>query len=87
MTGYIREELSMLNQLLLAIFLVTDFAYFLFLSNTVFPWFALAGATVGLTIIVFCWSGAKYLLFNVALLLLTLLYLLVYNWSSIFNVH
>jgi len=87
MSQYGREELRMLNQVLLAVFIVTDYAYFLSLSNTAFPWFALAGASLGLAIIVLCWSGTKYLLFNVALLLLTALYLLVYNWGSIFSIH
>ncbi|MFX3673205.1 MAG: hypothetical protein ACE3JQ_01985 [Paenisporosarcina sp.] len=87
MAGYIREELSMLNQVFLAVFLVTDYSYFLSINNTAFPWFSLAGASIGLTIIVFSWSGTKYILFNVALLVVTAVYLLVYNWTTIFNVH
>ncbi|WP_175557066.1 hypothetical protein [Planococcus glaciei] len=84
MTEYHNEELRLINQMLLAIFLITDFAYFLFLHNSPFPWFALAGTAIGLAIIVFCWSGTKYLLFNIMLLLSAAVFSLAYNWSSIF---
>lgn len=84
MTKYNDEELRMINQLLLAIFLVGDFAYFLFLNNAVFPWFALAGASVGLAIIVLCWTGTKYLLFNISLVLATVVFSLAFNWGAIF---
>jgi hypothetical protein len=83
MTQHSNEELKLINQLLLAIFLVTDFGYFLFLNNNVFPWFALAGAAVGLAIIVYCWSGTKYWLFNTILLFSTLVFSVVYNFTSI----
>lgn len=84
MTKYNDEELRMLNQMLLGIFMVGDFAYFLFLNNAVFPWFALAGASLGLAIIVLCWSGTKYLLFTISLALSTVIFSLAYNWMVIF---
>ncbi|TWT24820.1 hypothetical protein [Planomicrobium sp. CPCC 101110] len=83
MTQHSNEELRLINQLLLAIFLVTDFGYFLFLNHPVFPWFALAGSAVGLTIIVYCWSGTKYWLFNTILLLSTVVFSVVYNFNVI----
>lgn len=84
MTEYHNEELRLINQMLLAIFLITDFAYFLFLKNSPFPWFALAGSAIGLATIVFCWSGNKYLIFNIMLLISAAVFSLAYNWSSIF---
>lgn len=84
MTKYNDEELRLINQLLLALFLVANFAYFLFLNNPVFPWFALAGAAIGLSIIVFCWTGTKYLIFNISLLLSAIVFSLAYNWGVIF---
>ncbi|MGI2328636.1 hypothetical protein [Planococcus sp. YIM B11945] len=86
-TNHSNEELRLINQLLLAIFLVTDFGYFLFLNNPVFPWFALAGAGVGLAIIVYCWSGTKYWLFNTILLLSTAVFSVVYNFTAMFGHH
>ena len=83
MTKHSIEELKLINQMLLAIFLVTDFGYFLFLHNPVFPWFALAGAAVGLSIIVFCWTGTKYWLFNTILLLSTVVFSVVYNFTAL----
>ena len=87
MSEHSKEELKILNQALFAIFLAADFAYFLSIINTEFPWFSLAGASIGLAIIVFCWSGAKYMLFNIFLLIVTAFLLLVYNWGSLFGTH
>ncbi|MFJ7825960.1 hypothetical protein [Psychrobacillus sp. NPDC096623] len=83
MTQYNLEELKMLNQLLFALFIVADFALALFFYNNTFPWFALAGAGIGLAIIVFCWTGKKYLFFIASLLVFTAMYSVVYNWHSI----
>jgi len=87
MKQYNVEELHMLNQLLLGIFLVADFSFYLLLSTSVFPWYSLIGAAIGLVIIVFSWSGAKYYLFNSTILICALLFSLAYNWSAIFNLH
>lgn len=84
MTKYNDEELRLINQLLLGIFLVGDFAYFLSLNYAVFPWFALAGASVGLAIIVLCWTGTKYFMFNISLILTTIVFSLAFNWGVIF---
>ena len=74
MTQYNLEELKMLNQLLFALFIVADFALALFFNNNTFPWFALAGAGIGLAIIVLCWTGKKYLFFIASLLVFTAIY-------------
>ena len=85
MPQYNIEELKLMNQVFLALFLVADFALFLYFSNTAFPWFALAGAGVGLAIIVLCWSGKKYSYFIGSLLVATTLFSVVYNWQHIIH--
>jgi len=85
MTQYNIEELKLMNQVFLALFLVADFALFLYFANTTFPWFALAGAGVGLAIIVLCWSGKKYPYFIGSLLVATTLFSIVYNWQHIIH--
>lgn len=83
MTQYNLEELKLLNQFLFALFIVADFALFLHFTNNIFPWFALIGAAIGLSIIVGCWTGKKYILFIVALLVSTTIFSIVYNWQAI----
>ncbi|MEK3952165.1 MULTISPECIES: hypothetical protein [Psychrobacillus] len=83
MTQYNLEELRMLNQVLLALFIVADFALLLFFYNSPFPWFALLGSGIGLAIIVLCWTGRKHTIFIASLLTFSVLHTIVYNWSSI----
>lgn len=79
MTKYNEEELRMMNQLLLGIFIAADFGYFLLLNNSPFPWLSFAGAALGLIIIVACWTGFKYWMFNLSLLLSTFVFSIAYN--------
>ncbi|PZX03975.1 hypothetical protein C7437_105172 [Psychrobacillus insolitus] len=83
MTQYNLEEMKILNQMLLALFIVADFALFLFFTNNAFPWFALLGSGIGLSIIVLCWTGNKHTYFIASLLVFTALFSIVYNWQSI----
>ncbi|MEI4771449.1 hypothetical protein WAX74_17620 [Psychrobacillus sp. FJAT-51614] len=83
MTQYNREELSLLNQVFFALFIVADFALFLYFHQSEYPWFSLLGAGIGLFIIVLCWSGKKYTYFLASLLVCTALFSLVYNWHAI----
>ena len=83
MTQYNIEELKLLNQVLFALFIVADFALFINFTSTNFPWFALIGVGIGLSIIVACWTGRKYTGFIAALLLSTTLYSIVFNWQAI----
>lgn len=85
MTQYNLEELKMLNQVFLALFIVADFALYLFFVHNTFPWFALLGFGIGLAIIVLCWTGKKYMQFIASLLVFTMLFSVVYNWHSIFH--
>lgn len=84
MTQYNKEELKMMGQLLLGIFLVGGFSSYLFLNTSPFPWFALVGASLGLILIISCWTNAKYWFFSLTLLLTTFVFTIVYNWSSFF---
>jgi len=84
-TQYNLEELKMLNQVFLALFIVADFALYLFFVHNTFPWFALLGFGIGLAIIVLCWTGKKYMQFIASLLVFTMLFSVVYNWHSIFH--
>lgn len=84
MTQYNKEELKMMGQLLLGIFLVGGFSSYLFLTVSPFPWVALIGASLGLIIIIFCWTNAKYWFLGLSLLLSTFVFSIVYNWGSIF---
>ena len=85
MSNYNREELVLLNQILLALFLVADFALFLHFSNSSFPWFALLGAGIGLAIIVLCCAEKVQIYFIASLLVFTGFFLLIYNWHSLFH--
>ena len=85
MTQYNLEELKMLNQVFLALFIVADFALYLFFVHDTFPWFALLGFGIGLAIIVLCWTGKKHMQFIASLLVFTMLFSIVYNWHSIFH--
>lgn len=85
LTKYNREELEMLNQGLFALFLVADFALFLSYSNSEFPWFALLGSAVGLSIIVLCWVGKKYTIFISCLIVFAIVHTVFYNWSAIIH--
>ncbi|MFJ5770535.1 hypothetical protein [Psychrobacillus sp. NPDC093180] len=83
MTQYNIEELKMLTQVFFALFIVADFALYLFFSNNSFPWFALLGSGIGLAIIVLCWTGKKHTYFIASLLVFTVVFSIVYNWHSI----
>lgn len=85
MTQYNLEELKMLNQVFLALFIVADFALYLFFVHDTFPWFALLGFGIGLAIIVLCWTGKKHMQFIASMLVFTMLFSIVYNWHSIFH--
>ena len=85
MNQYNLEELKLLNQVFLALFLVADFALFLHFYNSEFPWFALLGAGIGLFIIVFCWTSRKYIYFLGSLLVWTAMFSIIYNWHAIFQ--
>ena len=87
MKQYNVEELKTLNQLLLAIFITADFSYYLNLHHNFEPWYTLGSVAIGLVLIVSSWSGTRYILFNITLILCAALLTLAYNWSSIFNLH
>ncbi|WP_342577619.1 hypothetical protein [Psychrobacillus sp. FSL K6-2843] len=84
-SAYNLAELKMLNQVLFALFIVADLALALFFYNSSFPWFALLGSGVGLAIIVLCWTGKKHGYFIGSLLVFTVLFSLVYNWSNLIH--
>ncbi|SER97676.1 hypothetical protein [Psychrobacillus sp. OK032] len=87
MQQYVREEMRLLFQVLSGLFLVFGFSYFLRATNDQFPWLALIGSTVGLTIIVFVLSGKMYRAFLISLLVFSVIMSVIFNWYSIFNVH
>ncbi|RFU69862.1 hypothetical protein D0469_08625 [Peribacillus saganii] len=87
MSEFNKSEIRMMNQILLGLFIAVNYAYFLSLGNTPFPWFSYLGAPVGLAIILFCWIGKKYLLFNIALLAATVIYSIAFNWGALFPSH
>lgn len=86
MSQYNLEELKILNQVLFALFIVADFALFLYFTSNTFPWFALLGAGIGLAIIVLCWTGTKHMYFIASLLVSSAVFSLVYNWTTIFSI-
>ena len=75
----------MLNQCMLALFIVADFAFFLFLYQTPYPWFALLGSGIGIAIIVLCWTGRKYTLFIASMLVFSIAHTLFYKWNEIIH--
>jgi hypothetical protein len=87
MSENVKVEIKMMNEILLAIFVVANYALFLQLSNVIFPWFALIGASIGLSIILLCWFGKRFLLFHTFLLAGTFIYSIAFNWGAIFGSH
>ncbi|PLR76225.1 hypothetical protein CU633_16975 [Bacillus sp. V3-13] len=87
MTEHNKSEIRMMNQILFAIVLTANFGFYLSLDHAQFPWFTYMGASLGLSIILLCWAGKKFVLFITALLVSTTVFLIVYNWSAIFSVH
>ena len=83
MTQYAREELNLIGQQLLSIFLIAVLAFVFSLKVSQFPWWELIGIGIGLSIVVLCWSGTKYSFFVASLLLYTVAYSIIYNWSTI----
>lgn len=83
MSQYNIEELKLLNEVFFALFLVGDFTLFLHFHDSVFPWFALLGAGIGLSVIVLCWTGKKHTYFIASLLVATAVFSIVYNWQAI----
>ena len=87
MRQYVREELQLLFQVFLGLFLVFGFSNFLRITNEQFPWLSLIGSAVGLSIIVFFLSRNKYRAFIISLLVYSVIMSVIFNWYSIFNVH
>jgi hypothetical protein len=83
----VKVEIKMFNEILLAIFVVSNYALFLQLSHAVFPWFALIGASIGLSIILLCWVGKRFLLFHTFLIAGTIIFSIAYNWGTLFGIH
>ncbi|TQR16560.1 hypothetical protein [Psychrobacillus soli] len=87
MRQYVREELQLLFQVFLGLFLVFGFSCFLRATTEQFPWLSLIGSAIGLTIILFFLSGKKYRAFLISLLVFSIIMSVIFNWYSIFNVH
>lgn len=87
MQQYIKEELRVLFQVYMGLFLVFGFSNFLRLTNEQFPWLTLIGSAVGLSIIVFLFTGKKFRAFLISLLAFSVIMSVIFNWYSIFNVH
>lgn len=87
MSQYSINELKIINQVMFGLFIAADFAFFLHLTNSSFPWFSLLGAGIGLAIIVLCWSGKKFSFFVSSLLTSTVVFTIAFSWSAIFNLH
>ncbi|MFJ8065711.1 hypothetical protein ACIQYS_13855 [Psychrobacillus sp. NPDC096426] len=57
MRQYGREELQLLFQVHLGLFLVFGFSCYLLIAYEQFPWLSLIGSAVGVAIIVFFYRG------------------------------
>ncbi|CAM4078827.1 hypothetical protein [Lederbergia lenta] len=86
MSTYAKSELSLLSELFLAILLTACYGIFCFKSFQPFPWLSFIGAPIGLAIIIACWKmkSPQWTFFIVGLLLNTVIWSIVFNWSSIF---
>lgn len=85
MTQYAKEELSLISQQLLSLLLIAVLAFVFSLKDSLFPWWELIGVGIGLSIVILCWSGTKYIYLVASLLLYTVAYSIIYNWSAIFH--
>lgn len=81
-----KEEIRMLNQVSLAIFLSVNFALFCSILRGEFPWLGFVCVLVGLSIILVCSTGKKWVLFNISLMFCTIVLLIVFNWSVLFSI-
>lgn len=59
MSQYKKEELNLVLQAVLPLFIVAGLAIFLLSNSGGFPWFMLFGLSFGLSVIIFTWLGKK----------------------------
>lgn len=87
MTEHVKEEVRMLNQLLLAMFITINYALFCLTIREEFPWLSYACMPIGLSIILVCSTGKKWMLFNIWLIICGMVVNIVFNWTNLFSVH
>ncbi|MDN4493401.1 hypothetical protein [Ureibacillus aquaedulcis] len=83
MTQYNSEELSLILQVIAGITLTMGMAFTLSVYHGSVPGFALIGAAVGLAIIIGCWGGMKHLGFMVAIILVSIVLSIYFNFSAL----
>ncbi|PJN88948.1 hypothetical protein [Bacillus sp. mrc49] len=86
MSEHVKGELSLFTEYLMSLLFTACLAIFLSKFTDTFPWLAFIGISLGLAIIIFCWEKKKHQwpLFIIGLLLNTLVWSIVLNWSSFF---
>ena len=74
MSQYNKEELNLVIQAVIPLFIVAGLVVFLISSSVGFAWFTLLGVSIGLSIIILTWIGKKSGFFVASLLLMALVY-------------
>ena len=74
MSQYNKEELNLVIQAVIPLFIVAGLVIFLISSSVGFAWFTLFGVSIGLSIIIFTWIGKKSSFFVASLFLVALVY-------------
>lgn len=74
MSQYNKEELNLVLQAVIPLFIVAGLVVFLISSSVGFAWFTLLGVSIGLSIIILTWIGKKSSFFVASLLLVALVY-------------
>lgn len=86
MNPHIKLELSLFNEFLLSLLVTTCLGIYCLKSFETFPWLPFICAPIGLAIIMACWEHKKnqWIIFILGLLFTTVLWSIVFNWSSFF---
>ncbi|KGR79792.1 hypothetical protein [Ureibacillus manganicus] len=87
MNQHYKEELNLVLQALLGIFLTAIFAHVMFLTQSVFPWYSVFVFGFGLAIVVYLLLRKKSIVFVSFLILFTFVYSIAYNFGVLFPLH
>lgn len=86
MSVHIKNELSLLSELIMSILFSACVGVFCSKTFDSFPWLAFIGITLGLALMVACWEQKKnqWTLFVVGLLINTFVWSIFFNWHTFF---
>lgn len=87
MNNYAKEELSLLMQVLSPLFITASFSFIYFTVQGSFSSLYFSLFSLGLVIWVFSLSGVKAFYFISSTIVFTAVWLMYFNWSTLFGLH